>query len=43
MVKKYKNQYRIEPNRWQYWDYSAPGNYFITIITQNWDDDKLNN
>jgi len=32
---KYKNKYRIEPNRWQYWDYSAPGDYFITINTEN--------
>lgn len=30
---KFKNKYRIEPNRWQYWDYSAPGDYYITINT----------
>jgi putative transposase len=35
MVEKYKN--RIEPNRWQYWNYSSPGDYFITIIIQNRD------
>ena len=35
MAKKFKNKYRIEPNRWQYWDYSAPGSYFITIVTKN--------
>ncbi|MBN1650651.1 MAG: hypothetical protein JW857_04955 [Bacteroidales bacterium] len=35
MKEKFKNKYRIEPNRLQYWDYSAPGNYFITIITEN--------
>ncbi len=28
---KYQNKYRIESNRWQFWDYSAPGSYFITI------------
>jgi len=31
MVKKFKNKFRIEPNRLQYWDYSSPGSYFITI------------
>lgn len=30
-MNKYKNKYRIESNRWQFWDYSAPANYFITI------------
>ena len=33
--KKYKNKYRSEPNRWQFWDYSAPGSYFITICINN--------
>ncbi|HOO86043.1 MAG TPA: hypothetical protein PLS94_15835 [Prolixibacteraceae bacterium] len=28
---KFLSKYRIEPNRWMYWDYSAPGRYFITI------------
>ena len=28
---KFAGKYRIESNRWQYWDYSAPGSYFITI------------
>lgn len=32
---KYRNKYRIEPNRWQYWDYSAPGGYFITMCIEN--------
>lgn len=27
----FKNKYRIEPNRWQMWDYSAPASYFITV------------
>ena len=31
MSEKFKNKYRIASNRWQYWDYSAPGSYFITI------------
>jgi REP element-mobilizing transposase RayT len=35
MNDKYKNKYRIAPNRWQNWDYSAPGDYFITIVIQN--------
>ena len=28
---KFRSKYRIEPNRWMYWDYSAPGKYFLTI------------
>jgi len=35
MTKKFQNKYRIESNRWQNWDYSAPGNYFITICIQD--------
>lgn len=31
MLKKFQNKYRIESNRCQFWDYSAPGSYFITI------------
>ncbi len=31
----YKNKYRIESHRWEYWDYSTPADYFITIVTQN--------
>ena len=31
MSNKFQNKYRIESNRWQFWDYSAPGGYFITI------------
>ena len=31
MEEKYQNKYRIESNRWQLWDYSKPGSYFITI------------
>ena len=27
----YKNKFRIESNRWEMWDYSAPGSCFITI------------
>jgi len=30
----YQNKYRAESNRWQFWDYSAPGSYFITICVQ---------
>ncbi len=25
----YKNKYRVESNRLQFWDYSSPGAYFI--------------
>ncbi|MBN1768874.1 MAG: hypothetical protein JXR50_11025 [Prolixibacteraceae bacterium] len=32
---KFRSKYRIEPNRWMYWDYSAPGRYFITICINN--------
>ena len=32
---KYRNKYRIESNRWQYWDYSAQGGYFITMCIEN--------
>nr|NQU89945.1 hypothetical protein [Bacteroidota bacterium] len=31
MAEKFQNKYRIPSNRWQFWDYSAPGDYFITI------------
>lgn len=37
MPQKFQNKYRIEPNRWQFWDYSAPGSYFITICVTNHD------
>lgn len=32
---KFKNKYRIESNRWQNWDYSSNGAYFITICVEN--------
>ncbi len=35
MPHKFQNKYRIEPNRWQFWNYSAPGSYFITICVTN--------
>jgi len=31
MSEKFKNKYRIDSNRWQFWDYSAPGSYFLTV------------
>ncbi|MDP2721575.1 MAG: hypothetical protein Q8O72_02355 [Bacteroidales bacterium] len=31
----YLNKYRIESNRMQFWDYSSPGSYFITVNTQD--------
>lgn len=37
-MEKYKDKYKIESTRLQYWDYSSPGYYFITICTKNrWD------
>ena len=35
MTNKYQNKYRIPSNRWQNWDYSAPGSYFITICIED--------
>ena len=35
MPEKFQNKYRIESNRWQNWDYSAPGSYFVTICIQD--------
>ncbi len=34
---KFKNKYRIEPNRKPNWDYSAEAIYFLTINTKNRD------
>jgi putative transposase len=34
MPDKFQNRYRIPSNRWQFWDYSDPGSYFITICIQ---------
>ncbi|MBN1154806.1 hypothetical protein JXB12_07785 [candidate division KSB1 bacterium] len=31
----FKNKYRIESTRWQSWNYSSSGAYFITIVTKN--------
>ena len=33
IMEKYKNKYRIPSARAQWWDYSNPGAYFITICT----------
>jgi len=35
MIDKYKNKYRIQSNRLQYYDYGANGCYFVTICTKN--------
>lgn len=35
MTDKFRNKYRIPSARWQSWDYSADGLYFITICTAN--------
>lgn len=34
---KFQGKYRIESNRWKYWDYSRPGFYYITICTHSRD------
>ena len=31
----FNNRYKVEPNRLQYWDYSANGYYFITICVDS--------
>ena len=35
MPNKFRNKYRIPSNRWQFWNYSDPGSYFITICIQH--------
>jgi putative transposase len=32
---KFRNKYRIESTRLKKWDYSMPGAYFVTIVTNN--------
>lgn len=32
---KFRDSYRIESNRWAYWDYKNSGAYFITICTKH--------
>jgi len=34
-MSKFDDKYRSESHRWQYWDYSAPGNYFLTVNVLN--------
>jgi REP element-mobilizing transposase RayT len=34
-MSKYKNKYRTDSHRLRGWDYSANGNYFITLVTQH--------
>lgn len=31
---KFRNAHRIASNRWDFWDYSSPARYFITICTE---------
>jgi len=31
----FKNKYRVEPTRWEQWNYSWPGSYFVTICAKN--------
>lgn len=38
MNEKFQNRYRIQSNRWQFWNYSAPGSYFITICIEGRDE-----
>jgi hypothetical protein len=35
MTDLYRNKYRIQPARAQWWDYSRDGVYFVTICTHN--------
>jgi len=35
MSNKFKNKYRIESNRAQWWDYGNDVFYFLTICTKN--------
>jgi hypothetical protein len=35
IMAKFQNKYRIESNRWVYWDYSAPARYFLTLCIKN--------
>jgi putative transposase len=35
MCSLFRNKYRIESTRYQGYDYSSPGKYFITICTKN--------
>ena len=32
-MKLFNNKYRSQSHRWQFWDYSAPGAYFITAVS----------
>ena len=34
-MSKFQEKYRSESKRWQFWDYSSPGVYFITVATNN--------
>ena len=34
-MSKFKDKYRSESHRWQFWDYSAPGAYYITSVTKD--------
>ena len=34
-MKNFKNKYRSQTNRWDFWDYSAPGAYYLTLVTKN--------
>lgn len=34
-MSKHAGKYKNDPNRFQYWDYSASGKYYITICTQD--------
>ncbi|MBO3099430.1 transposase [Gelidibacter pelagius] len=35
MSKKFRNKYRIDSTRLQYWDYGSNAAYFVTICTKN--------
>ena len=34
-MSKFGGKYRSQSHRWQFWDYSAPGAYYITSVTKD--------
>ena len=34
-MNKFNNQYRSQSHRRQFWDYSAPAAWYLTVVTKN--------
>ena len=34
-MSKFRGKYRSQSHRWQFWDYSASGAYYITSVTKD--------